>query len=70
MCDVMCEVTRGDLLGQQCELFLDDLIIFASEEDEFVRNLEMCLDRLEKAGITCNPENVDSVMTKSNTLGT
>ena len=46
----------GDLLGQQCELFLDDLIIFASEEDEFVRNLEMCLDRLEKAGITCNPE--------------
>jgi hypothetical protein len=46
----------GDLLGRQCELFLDDLIIFASEEDEFIANLRACLERLESAGITCSPE--------------
>ena len=46
----------GDPLGRQCELFLDDLIIFVAGEDEFIANLEACLERLESAGITCSPE--------------
>ena len=46
----------GDPLGRQCELFLDDLIIFVADEDEFIANLEACLERLESAGITCSPE--------------
>ena len=59
----------GDLLGRQCALFLDDLIIFASEEDEFIANLEACLERLESAGMLprerAPQRNVDSGMIRS-----
>ena len=43
-------------LGVFCELYLDDLIIFAETEEEFAEYLEKILERLREHNITCNPE--------------
>jgi hypothetical protein len=55
----------GGLIGVVCELYLDDLIIFATTEDEFIENLNSILERLQEHNITCNPDKckfgIDSV---------
>jgi len=43
-------------LGDFCELYLDDLIVFAETEEEFADNVDKILDRLREYNITCNPE--------------
>jgi len=45
----------GGLIGIVCELYLDDLIIYASTEEEFIENLRSILERLQAHKITCNP---------------
>ena len=45
----------GGLIGIVCELYLDDLIIYASTEEEFIQNLRSILERLQAHKITCNP---------------
>ena len=44
------------LIGFLCELYLDDLIIYGSSEEEFLTNLENVLERLQTHRITCNPD--------------
>jgi hypothetical protein len=55
----------GGSIGVVCELYLDDLIIFATTEDEFIENLTSILERLQEHNITCNPDKckfgIDSV---------
>ena len=54
----MQETVLGDLLYTACEVYLDDIIVYGSTEDEFLTNLELVFQRLEKYNITLNPEKV------------
>jgi hypothetical protein len=46
----------GTLLGSVCELYIDDNIIFAQNDEEFLSNLEKVLQKLQDKKITCNPD--------------
>ena len=46
----------GGLINIICELYLDDLIIFGTTEEEFLRHLELVLERLKQFSLTLNPE--------------
>ena len=54
----MQHMVLGDLLYTACEVYLDDIIVYGETEDEFLRNLELVFQRLEKYNITLNPEKV------------
>ena len=49
------EVLRMDLLYQCCELYLDDIVVFGTTEEEFISNLRKVLQRLIDHNITVNP---------------
>ena len=49
------EVLHG-LLYTICELYLDDIIVFGTTEDEFITNLYTVLKRLDDHNITVNPK--------------
>ena len=53
---VMSTHVLGGLINVICELYLDDLIIFGTTEEEFLRHLELVLERLKKFSLTLNPE--------------
>jgi len=44
---IQFEVLR-ELVGTVCEIYIDDIIIFGSTEEEYLRNLAKVLDRLEE----------------------
>ena len=46
----------GGLINVICELYLDDLIIYGSTEEEFLHNLEQVLKRLKEYNLTLNPD--------------
>ena len=41
-----------------CEIYIDDIIIFADSEEELAENLRKVLERLSKHNISVSPENV------------
>ena len=49
------EVLHG-LLYDICEVYLDDILIYAQTKNEFIINMNKIFDRLEERGITVNPE--------------
>jgi hypothetical protein len=53
---VMSTEVLGGLLGTVCELYLDDMIICGSDEEEFLNNLDTVLARLQEFGIAVNPD--------------
>ena len=52
---IMFEVL-GDLLYRLVISYLDDLIVWGADEDDFLANLEQVLARLRIKGITLNPD--------------
>jgi len=52
---IATEVLIG-LIGIICMLYIDDIIIFGDTEEAFIENLMHVLMRLEKHGITVNPD--------------
>jgi hypothetical protein len=54
----MQEKVLGNLLYTACEVYLDDIIVYGTTEDEFLTNLELVFQRLEMYNITLNPEKV------------
>ena len=54
----MQEKVLGNLLYTACEVYLDDIIVYGSTEEEFLTNLELVFQRLEQYNITLNPEKV------------
>ena len=46
----------GDLLYRLVIFYLDDLIVWGADEDDFLANLEQVLARLRIKGITLNPD--------------
>ena len=51
----MGQTVLGGLMYHILELYLDDIIVFGTSEDEYVANLRQVFDRLTKFGITLNP---------------
>jgi hypothetical protein len=49
------EVLDG-LIGDFVEVYLDDILVFGSTREEFVRNLELVFQRLEKYNVTLSPK--------------
>ena len=43
------------LLYMRCEVYIDDIIIYGTTEEEFLDNLRVVLERLNERGITVNP---------------
>jgi hypothetical protein len=49
------EVLQG-LVGTICELYIDDIIVHASTEEQFLERLSTIFERFEKHNITLNPD--------------
>ena len=45
-----------DMLYDICELYIDDIVIYASTPDQMVKNLKRVLARLSEKGITVSPK--------------
>jgi hypothetical protein len=59
----------ADLLYTVCEVYLDDIIVYAETEEEFLANLQKVLQRLEKYNITLNPAKVQLGMSSVEYVG-
>jgi hypothetical protein len=46
----------GGLLYECCELYLDDIIVYATSQEELLINLGKVINRLNEKGVTANPE--------------
>jgi hypothetical protein len=44
------------LLYSECELYIDDIIAFASSEEELLERLHRLFERLRKYNVTLNPD--------------
>lgn len=53
---ILATVVLAGLINITCEQYLDDTIMPASSEDEFIERLTMILERFEKHDITVNPD--------------
>ena len=62
------EVLTG-LLGSICEVYLDDIIVFAEDEDELLKRLEIVFKRLMLKGITANPDKCHFGLTQIEYVG-
>jgi hypothetical protein len=58
-----------DLIYNICEIYLDDIIIFAETEEEFIERLDIVFNRLKDYNITVNPEKVKLGMSEIEYLG-
>ena len=52
------EVLNG-LVGEICEIYIDDIIIYADDETQLLDRLEIILQRLEEFNIKLNPTKAD-----------
>jgi hypothetical protein len=52
----MANTVLTDLVYSICEVYLDDIIIYGSSEEEYLDNLKKVLSRLNQHKITINPE--------------
>ena len=52
----MMTTVLGDLLMRAVEVYLDDFIVFGTNEEEFLSNLRETVSAFVKAGITLNPK--------------
>jgi hypothetical protein len=62
---MMTSIVLAGLLSFICEMYLDDCIVYAKGNDEFILTIEKVLSRFIKHKIFLNP-NVNSVLKKSN----
>jgi len=53
---VMATEVLKSLMYHSCEVYLDDIIIWGIDEEEFINNLEKLLQRLQLYNITVNPD--------------
>ena len=62
------EVLNG-LVNKECEIYLDDVLIDAQTDEEFIRSLENILERLEEKGIVLSPKKCAFGMSTVEILG-
>lgn len=53
--EMTTKVLRG-LIGSVCEVYLDDIIVYGTTQEEFLNNLAQVLKALERRGVTVNPD--------------
>ena len=53
---VMATVVLAGLMYTACELYIDDILVFGKDEEEFVNNLDKVLTALARRGVTVNPK--------------
>ena len=53
---MMAHYVLRPLIGTNCEIYIDDIIIWGSTESEFLHNLALVLARLREYNISLNPE--------------
>ena len=53
---VMATVVLAGLIYLICELYIDDILVFGQNEDEFVSNLKQVFIRLRRHNVTLNPK--------------
>ena len=51
---VMTDVL-GDLIQNICEVYIDDIIVYAQSEDELIANLDRIFAKIAAAGLVINP---------------
>jgi hypothetical protein len=66
---IMATIVLVDILYIACELYLDDILIFGETEDEYFRNLEQVLTKLDKYSIIANPDKGQFGMTEVDYVG-
>jgi hypothetical protein len=49
-------IVQSDLLDSDCELYIDDMLSFASSEEELLEWLRRLFERFRKYNITLNPD--------------
>jgi hypothetical protein len=54
----MQDVVLSGLVGHICEIYIDDVIIYGTTEEEFIKNANTVFERFEKFQIYLNPEKV------------
>ena len=59
----------GDLLGQSCLVFMDDMLCFNKNVDEALKTIDQVLERFEKAGFLLNGEKCKFGVTSIKYLG-
>ena len=52
----MANTVLHGLIYQICEIYIDDIIVYGSLEEEFLENLEKVLKRLKEYNISLNPK--------------
>jgi len=57
------------LLYNGCELYIDDIIIYGSTEEEFVQNLETVFVWLKNKGLTLNPDKAKILLREVEAVG-
>ena len=65
----MQSTVLGGLLQSICEVYLDDIIVYAQSEQELLQNLRQVFGRLEQYNITLNPAKVRVGLTSVEYVG-
>ena len=65
---LMNEVLRG-YLDEFVRVYLDDIVVFSNATDEHQCHLDKVLERLQRHGLTCNPEKCSFGSTEISFLG-
>ena len=61
-------VLRG-LIGHVCELYIDDILVYGSSDEEYFTNLELVLQRLKQYNLTITPDKAKFGLTEVDYLG-
>jgi hypothetical protein len=65
----MQSVVLSGLVGEICELYIDDIIIYGKTEEEFLANLERVFQRLKEFNVTINPDKAKIAVPQVEALG-
>ena len=65
----IAETVLGDLIGRICEQYIDDILIYASSEEEFLERIECLFKRFREFNITLNPSKCTFGVRKITFLG-
>ena len=65
----MTTLVLAGLVGVICAVYMDDLIVYGKDFDEYMRNLRTVLERLRKFGLTANPRKTKLGLTQVEYVG-
>lgn len=66
---VMATVVLIGLIYLICELYIDDILVFGKDEDDFIENLEKVFKKLRQYNVTLNPKKCRFGMDKVEYVG-